>query len=867
MPLPPRTDVTLRGVPSIATLTEAASARDVLTQAEANERARRVSRADYEILLDLHGGSSRYRGDVTIRFAVSGPGPLFLDFRGRTIDRLEVNGSAVEPDWTGYRLTLPADVVGDDMTVRIVYENDYDTAGDGFHRFVDPEDGAEYVYTNFEPYEAHRLFPCFDQPDIKGSYSVEVRAPAGWVIVANSPLASVTDGGAGVLVHRFAASELFSSYLVALLGGSYVERRIDHRGLSLGLFARRSMERQLDEHAAEIFEVTSQGLDFYADLFDQPFPFAKYDQIFVPEYNSGAMENVGAVTYNEAYLFRDPPTDNERLDRGEVLLHELAHMWFGNLVTMRWWDDLWLNESFATYISYLALTSATRFTNAWKVFNTDIKRWAYQQDQLPTTHPIAGRADDTEIAFLNFDGITYGKGASVLKQLVKLIGLDGFGEGMRIYFRRYSWANATLRDFLACLEQGSGRSLGEWARLWLETASLNTLSADWATDGTRLTALSLRQTAPPAFPVLRPHATEIGLGHERAGRLAMTSVPATIDSADASVPLAEEIAMPSFVFPNHDDHAYAKIALDPVSLAYVRSSLDHIDDPLLRQLTWMSMWEMVRDCQLRSTEFLAICRDRLAAEADLDIVNAAVERATIALIRHVPDSLRAGEAERMFASAVARLEAATSSDARIIWARAVIAWAERKPDVERLVRLADGAESIPGFAFDQEMRWGVAIKAIAFDLPGAGERLAAEEARDHSDRGRRAMLRAEASTPRSEAKERVWGKIHGEGYGSFHLTRAAMQGFFWPNQAELVEPYVDRFFDRVRKVFETRDHPYARSYVLTLFPAYRADQRVVDRSRGVLESLNGQLPTLSRQLAEVTDELERSIRIRRYAES
>ncbi|MDP8905224.1 MAG: aminopeptidase N [Chloroflexota bacterium] len=846
---------------------QSAAARDLLTQVEARERAARVSRADYDIKLDLHAGQPSYSGDVSIAFDVSGSGRLFLDFRGRRIERLLVNDQPVVPDWNGYRLTLPAEVVRSRMVVRLVYENDYDTTGDGFHRFVDPEDGEEYVYTNFEPYEAHRLFPCFDQPDIKGRYRLDVRAPGRWTLIANTPLESVDEIEDGRRRHRFRQSELFSTYLMALVAGPYVERRIDHGGLSLGLFARRSMERHLEEHAGEVFEITRQGLDFYAELFDRPYPFAKYDQVFVPEYNAGAMENVGAVTYNEAYLFRDPPTDNERLDRGEVFLHELAHMWFGNLVTMRWWDDLWLNESFATYISYLALTSATRFSNAWKIFNTDIKRWAYQADQLPTTHPIAASAGDTEIAFLNFDGITYGKGASVLKQLVKAIGFEGFREGMRLYFRRHAWGNATLHDFLGCLEEGSRRSLAEWARLWLETASLNTLAAEWQVDGDRLASLRLLQSAPPAYPTLRPHAVEVGLGHERDGRLVMSSLPTTIDGASAELALDTHIAAPVLVFPNHDDHTYAKVALDAVSVGYVRRHLDRVDDALLRQLLWMSLWEMVRDCQLRSTEFLATCRERLGAEPDLDIVNSAVERASLALVRYVPDSLRADEADRMFEAALDNLRAASEPDARIIWARAAIAWAERPVHVERLIRLVDGEEPVPGFTFDQEMRWGVAVKAVAHDLPGAEGRLEAERERDRSDRGQRALIRAEASAPRAAAKEKVWRRIHGEGYGSFHFTRAAMQGFFWPNQVDIVEPYVERFFEQVREVFETRDHPFARAYVLALFPAYRADPAVLERSRELLASLDGKLPTLSRQLAEAADELERAIRVRRYAES
>jgi aminopeptidase N len=851
----------------LATIPGQAAARDVLTQREATERAARVREAHYDIRLDLHGGRPDYRGDVTIRFAVDGDGPLFLDFRGRAIDRLEIGGQAVEPDWTGYRLTLPAEHVTDQMVVRVVYQNDYDATGDGFHRFVDPEDGEEYVYTNFEPYEAHRLFPCFDQPDIKGRYVVEIIAPAEWEMVANAPVVGIEPEADGRRRHRFAESELFSTYLMAIGGGPFVVRRREHRGLALGLYARRSMERHLDEGADEIFEITQQGLDFYAELFDQAYPFAKYDQLFVPEYNSGAMENVGAVTYNEMFLFRDPPTDNDRLDRGEVLLHELAHMWFGNLVTMRWWDDLWLNESFATYISYLALTEATRFDNAWKVFNTDIKRWAYQQDQLVTTHPISGAADDTEIAFLNFDGITYGKGASVLKQLVKTIGRDGFRDGMRLYFRRHGWGNATLRDFLACLAEAADVPLGEWSRLWLETASLNTLSAELEIEDDRISSLAVVQHAPPAHPTLRPHALEVGIGREREGRLAIRALPAMIDGARAELPEARGLPAPDLTFPNYGDHAYAKIALDERSLDYVRRRLDAIDDALLRELLWMSMWEMVRDRQLASTEFLAICRARLGTEADLDITTAVVERAGLVLARYIPESRRSEEAHAMFEAALDNLRNASDGDARITWARAAIAAAESVDDVEHLTRLADGEEAAPGFTLDQEMRWGIAVKVAAHGLPSADERLVAEQRRDPSDRGRRALLRAGASRPDPAAKEEAWRRINGEGYGSFHLTRAAMSGFVWHHQRELVEPYVPRFFGQLRTIFETRDHPFARAFLLGIYPAHWADPSILDRSRQLLASLDGALPTLSRQVAEAADELERQIRVRAYAEA
>jgi aminopeptidase N len=851
-------------VPHTPTLT--GQARDILTQQEAAERAARVREAQYDIRLDLVAGRSTYRGDTTIRFATRDEGPIFLDFRGKSIDRLEVNGDEASPDWNGYRLTIPGWLVTPEMTVRIQYENDYDTTGDGFHRFVDPEDGEEYVYTNFEPYEAHRLFPSFDQPDIKGRYTVTVTAPSTWQVVANAPLARSERQGDGRTTHSFAETELFSAYLMALVGGPYVVRRHEHAGLDLGLYARRSMERYLIDQAPEIFEVTSQGLDFYGEMFDQVYPFAKYDQVFVPEYNSGAMENVGCVTYNELYLFRDPATESQKLDRAETFLHELAHMWFGNLVTMRWWDDLWLNESFATYISYLAMTEATRFTNAWKVFNADIKRWAYQQDQLPTTHPIAGSAADTEIAFLNFDGITYGKGASVLKQLVKYIGRDAFQNGMRTYFKRHGWSNATLDDFLTCLEESSGMSLKDWARLWLRTSSVNTLSTEWQVDGDRLSALAIRQTAPDDHPTLRPHALEVALAKNGTSPMKIESIAAWIDGPDTPIAEARGRDIPDLVFPNYGDHAYAKVSLDPASVDFVRNSLDKVEDALLRELLWMSLWEMVRDRELASTEYMAIGRSELPDEPDDDIVNTVLDRTAILIGRYLPESMRESESHTWFEAALANV-ARTEGDRQIIWARSAIGAAQMPSDVQRLLDLTEGSASIPVFNGDQEMRWGIATKAIAFGLPHAEEWLDREAQRDRSDRGRRAMLRAEASRPTPEAKEAAWNRIIGEGYGSFHLTRAAMLGFLWPQQAELLEPYAGRFFDRVRDIFETRDHPFARAFLVALYPAHVADPQVLERSRRLLSTLDGSLPTLSRQLTEVADELDRQILVRAYAEA
>ncbi|MFQ5381701.1 MAG: M1 family aminopeptidase, partial [Dehalococcoidia bacterium] len=434
----------------------AAPPRDVLTRDEAEARAARVSNCSYEIDLDLTEGASSYRGDVTVAFDFTGTGDIFLDFRGRSIDLLEVNGTKVRPDWDGVRLQLPASTLSSHNSVHVRYENDYDHQGDGFHQFRDPEDGAEYLYTNFEPYHSHRLFPQFDQPDIKARYSLTVTAPGGWEVVANAPSETVRDEPDGRRCHVFARTEAFSTYLFAIVAGPYHVFRNQAGEIPLGLFCRKSLVPYFDHE--EIFMVTKQGLAFFAEFFGQPYPFGKYDQCFVPEFNAGAMENVGCVTFNEMMVHREPPTENQRRRRAEVILHEMAHMWFGDLVTMRWWNDLWLNESFATYMAYLSMDRATRFDTGWLDFNASEKAWGYRQDELVTTHPIAGEVADTDQTFLNFDGITYAKGASVIKQLVASIGIDGFREGMRHYFREHAWSNTTLRQFLAALKLGTRAS-------------------------------------------------------------------------------------------------------------------------------------------------------------------------------------------------------------------------------------------------------------------------------------------------------------------------------------------------------------------------------------------------------------------------
>ena len=625
----------------------------------------------------------------------------------------------------------------------------------------------------------------------------------------------------------------------------------------------------------EFFEITKQGLTFFADFFDWPYPFEKYDQLFVPEFNFGAMENVGAITFSERMVFRDPPTDLQRLNRAEVVLHEMAHMWFGDLVTMRWWNDLWLNESFATYMSYLAMEEATRFSGgAWPAFHARMKAWAYEQDQLVTTHPISGEVPDTDATFLNFDGITYGKGASVLKQLVAAIGPAGFREGMRHYFRTHAWGNTTLPEFLAALSHGAGRELEGWSQSWLEQAGLNTLRAEWEAQDGRLPGLAVVQDAPEDHPTLRPHRVEIALFDADAdGAPSLrTAVPADVEGERTVV---EELAgadAPAAVFPNHDDHGYAKIALDPVSLDFVRDRLERFEDPLLRLQLWQSLWEMVRDRQFRSTDWLAMVRAKLPHEPALELVSTTLAHAQHAVGSYVPESRRLDEARALFDLAHEQLPQAASQDLRITWARNLVAAAAEPDTVAAAWRLVDEGSGIEGFELDQDMRWSLAIRAAAYGLPDAEARLAGERERDGSDRGQRSLETAAVARPDRSVKAAAWSRFREDRESSLHIIRSAMGGFWsnrtwWLEEEVLQRQYVTRFFSEIRAIFEGRDKDFATNYFRQLYPSHIPTEDTISRTRAVLEALNEDEVLLRRNLREALDEAQRAEACRAFAAS
>ncbi|HEX9531099.1 MAG TPA: aminopeptidase N, partial [Acidimicrobiales bacterium] len=481
-----------------------------LTKADAAARCALLERVSYDVALDLAAGDDTFGVRTDIRFTCRQPGgATFLDLVAESVQSIEVNGETRPLDsFAGDRIVL--DGLGSHNHVSIEARCPYDHNGVGLHRFVDPTDGLAYLHTQFEPFDAHRVYACFDQPDIKAPFSLQVTAPAAWTLVSNSPVLERRDGQPGDTRHwRFRATPPISPYLTALVAGPFRAWSSTHGPIALGIFCRQSLAEFLD--VEELWDVTHRGLDFFSQQFGRAYPFEKYDQLFVPEFNAGAMENAGCVTFSESYVFRSKITEAARESRANTILHEMAHMWFGDLVTMRWWDDLWLNESFATYMAYLASADATRFTKAWARFASSMKAWAYAEDQLPSTHPISTDIADTESVRLHFDGISYAKGASVLRQLVAWVGRDGFERGVRHYFGRHEWANATLADFLAALEEASSRPLVGWAKEWLQTAGVNTLRLEVDEDGDHYRSVSIVQTAPHDHPTLRSHRLAVGL--------------------------------------------------------------------------------------------------------------------------------------------------------------------------------------------------------------------------------------------------------------------------------------------------------------------------------------------------------------------
>ncbi len=832
-----------------------------LTRNEARDRAQLLEIESYRIELDLTGGKTTFRSETTVGFRAASPGASsFIDLTAAEIRDITLNGSPVSPEnFTGDRIIL--DGLASVNELRIVADCAYSRTGEGLHRFTDPADKGVYLYSDLEPFDAHRIYACFDQPDLKARFELTVICPDTWQVISNmAPDVAAAAAGPGAERWHFPPSPVMSTYITAIAAGPYHVVRADHDGIPLGIYCRESLAAYLDPD--EIFEVTRQGFDFFHDCFGVRYPFGKYDQLFVPEFKEGAMENAGCVTIADEYLYRSRVTDSARESRAGTILHEMAHMWFGDLVTMRWWDDLWLNESFATWAGNLAQAEATRWPQAWTTFAQAWKAWAYRQDQLPSTHPIAADIPDIDAVYVNFDGITYAKGAAVLKQLVAYVGRDNFLAGVRAYFAQHAWGNATLEDLLAALAAASGRDLSAWSKQWLEAAGTNTLRPDYSCDGEdRFSTFAVVQEAPASHPVLRTHRIAIGLYDRTGDRLVRRRrVEADIAGGRTEIPELAGERRADLILVNDDDLTYAKIRLDARSLSTLTSGIGDFADSLPAALCLATAWDMCRDAELPARDYVSLALSGADSIADISVLQAVLAQAAAAVRRFADPAWRSGGLELLATGLRDRArEAEPGSDRQLAYARALIQVATTLADLALLAGLLAGSVVIEGLAIDTEFRWMLLRRLVSRGAAGYAE-IETELDRDRTDAGERHAAACRAAIPDPAAKEEAWAQIV-SGELPNAVFRATLDGFTDPDHdhAELLEPYGPRFFDEVGRAWRDWSADMAQWFAENAYPRDMITPAAIAAADDYIARSDPPAP-LYRILTEGRDDVARALR-------
>ncbi|MFD9000347.1 aminopeptidase N [Streptomyces sp. NPDC059582] len=843
-----------------------------LTRDEARERAALLSVDGYDVSLDLRSALGdgdeeprTFRSVTTIRFRCDEPGASsFADLVAPEVTAVSLNGRDLDPGtvFDGSRILLEELAADNELVVDA--QCAYSRTGEGMHRFVDPEDGEVYLYTQYEPADSRRVFANFEQPDLKAPFRFEVRAPEGWVVWSNGA-GELSDG-----VWRFAETKPISTYITCVTAGpyhyvtdSYSRTFADGSTLEipLGALCRKGLAPYFD--ADDIFLVTKQGLDFFHDHFDYPYPFGKYDQAFVPEYNLGAMENPGLVTFREEFIFRGKVTQASYESRANVILHEMAHMWFGDLVTMVWWDDLWLKESFADFMGTFANVGATRFTDAWITFANRRKAWAYRADQLPSTHPITADIRDLQDAKLNFDGITYAKGASVLKQLVAYVGQDAFLEGARRYFKRNAYGNTRLGDLLSVLEETSGRDMAAWARSWLQTAGVNSLTPQVLLDAEgRITELAVLQEAAESHPELRPHRVAIGL-YRRTADGALERYARAEADVDGPRTVVAELAgaqAPELVLVNDDDLTYCKIRFDDTSLAALREHLGDITDPLARALCWSALWNLTRDALLPARDFVDLVLRFAGRESDIGVLQMLHAWAGSALVHYVAPQWRETGERLLAEGALTELRLAEpGSEHQLAWARFFATVASGPADLQLLQGLLEGTAKIDGLTVDQELRWAF-LEPLAAHGAADEAVLAAELARDDTASGKRHQVRCLAARPSAAVKAQAWAQVVESDALSNALVEATIAGFDQPSRRDLLAPYTEKYFAVIDRVWSQRSIQIGMDVVRGLFPSLQDSQATLDAADAWLSAHEKAAPALRRLVLESRDDLARALR-------
>ncbi|MCZ0729887.1 aminopeptidase N [Mycolicibacterium iranicum] len=899
-----------------------------LTRDQAAERAALVTVDSYRIALDLTDANGKpsertFRSVTTVEFEALAGADTYIDLAAERVRSAVLNG--VDIDVSGYDESTGIPLKGLAAHNTLVVDADclYSNTGEGLHRFVDPVDDEVYLYSQFETADAKRMFACFDQPDLKAAFDVTVTAPAHWEVISNGATLDVADGWlpvterekkiaalseAGKSVnqiadelalsqrtveadlyrilehagpakrHTFKATPRMSTYLVALIAGPYARwddvYSDDHGDIPLGIFCRKSLAEYMD--AERLFTETKQGFGFYHNNFGAPYAFGKYDQLFVPEFNAGAMENAGAVTFLEDYVFRSKVTRYSYERRAETVLHEMAHMWFGDLVTMRWWDDLWLNESFATFASVLCQAEATEYTQAWTTFANVEKSWAYRQDQLPSTHPVAADIPDLHAVEVNFDGITYAKGASVLKQLVAYVGLEAFLAGLRDYFRDHAFGNATFGDLLGALEKSSGRDLSGWGRQWLKTTGLNTLRPDFDVDADgKFTRFAIDQGgAKPGEGETRVHRLAVGIyDDDGSGKLVRVHrEELDVEGSATEVPALQGVSRGKLILLNDDDLTYCSLRLDPDSLQTVLTRIADIAEPLPRTLAWSAAWEMTRDAELRARDFVALVISGLHAETEVGVAQRLLLQAQTALGSYADPGWAAENGWPAFGDALLDLarESQPGSDHQLAFVNALCSSVLSPNHVAVLETLLDNepaAVNLAGLAIDTDLRWRIVTalaRAGVIDADGTETPfIDAEAANDPTAAGRRQAAAAGAARPQSAVKQAAWEQVVEDDTLANITARAIIGGFVQPGQGEVLAPFRDRYFGAISGVWERRSSEVAQTVVVGLYPSWEISQDALSAADTFLSDPEVP-PALRRLVLEGRAGVERSLRAREF---
>ena len=835
-----------------------------LTRKEAIERASIVDVQSYAVEIDLTQGAELFGSTTRVRFSAKEGSSTFIDAITGAVHSVVLNGEVLDPAKVsdGIRIQLPSLAKENELVV--VASGKYTNTGEGLHRFVDPVDQEVYLYTQFEVPDSRRMFAVFEQPDLKATFSFNITAPSYWKVVSNSPTPVPHELRDGVSVWNFEPTPRISSYITALVAGPYVEvsdQLVSSSGkiIPLGVFCRKSLFEYLD--AEYIFEKTKQGFEFFESQFGVSYPFEKYDQLFVPEFNAGAMENAGAVTFTETYVFRSKVTDATRERRVVTILHELAHMWFGDLVTMRWWNDLWLNESFAEYASTLATQEATEWHGAWATFASLEKSWAYRQDQLPSTHPIVAEINDLEDVQVNFDGITYAKGASVLKQLVAWVGQEPFMRGVSSYFKKHAYQNTELKDLLKELESESGRDLSEWSKLWLETAGVNLLRPEIKQKDGVIESFAILQSAIADYPYLRPHRLAVGFYNEVAGKLVRTErIELDVQGAKTLVPELVGKNRPALVVLNDDDLTYAKIRLDEQSFANALAKLSTIEDPLARALVWGSVWDATRDGETSGRDFIELVLSHIGEETESTTMMTLLRQLlTVANLYVAPEHRL--EAQLKVADGLWKLSqnAQSGSDAQLQLTKFFAQFARNDEQLRTVADLLSGKTQLDGLEIDTDLRWEL-LTALSVGEKVSKERIDVELEADNTANGQKAHAAAIAGMPNPKSKQEIFDKLINTDDMSNALVNAASLAFGRVLDTAVLEPFVDQYFANVLPVWNNKTYKMAEYLLVNLYPLALANKTLADQTEQFLKNPElASKPALKRIIIENLANVQRAL--------